>query len=155
MDSQERDEMRNRHAFAARTLTLLQRHPQSKVTVASKDASLKNAPVPHLHWLQAPGASTAPILLVPFLKHHPVVQLTCFPPSSLVATSPLKTMPTPESIAQSKDRYLIHAVAVAVSISSDQAIQLLYWQPDLIHRLNTGQLPEKHVEIVSTRATAR
>jgi len=59
-------------------------------------------------------------------------------------------MPTPESIALSKDRYLIHAVAVAVSISSEHAVQLLYWQPELIHRLNTGQLPEQHVEIVST-----
>ncbi|KIM21965.1 hypothetical protein M408DRAFT_333164 [Serendipita vermifera MAFF 305830] len=59
-------------------------------------------------------------------------------------------MPTPESIALSRDRFLIHAVAVAVSISSEQAIQLLYWQPELVNRLNSGQLPPKHEEIART-----
>jgi hypothetical protein len=39
-----------------------------EVTVTSKDASLKNAPVPHLHWLQALRASTAPTLSSPFLN---------------------------------------------------------------------------------------
>jgi hypothetical protein len=58
-------------------------------------------------------------------------------------------MPTPESTAQSKDRYLIHAVAVAIGITSEQAVQLLYWQPDLIMKMNTGLLPPKHVEVVS------
>ncbi|CAG8567289.1 3050_t:CDS:10 [Acaulospora colombiana] len=56
-------------------------------------------------------------------------------------------MPTPESTAQSKDRYLIHAVAVAIGITSEQAVQLLYWQPDLIMKMNTGLLPPKHVEV--------
>jgi len=56
-------------------------------------------------------------------------------------------MPTPESSAHAKDKYLIHAVAVAVGINSEQAIQLLFWQPDLIQKMQYGLLPPKHVEI--------
>lgn len=57
-------------------------------------------------------------------------------------------MPTPESSAHARDKYLIHAVAVAVGINSEQAVALLFWQPDLIERMNYGLLPPKHVEVV-------
>lgn len=57
-------------------------------------------------------------------------------------------MPSPESIAQSRDKYLVHAVAVAINIPSDQAASLLYYQPDLINKMNSGMLPEKHADIV-------
>lgn len=56
-------------------------------------------------------------------------------------------MPTPESSAHARDKYLIHAVAVAVGINSEQAVALLFWQPDLIERMNYGLLPPKHVEV--------
>lgn len=58
-------------------------------------------------------------------------------------------MPSPESIAQSRDKYLVHAVAVAINIPSDQAASLLYYQPDLVTKMNSGLLPQKHVDIVS------
>lgn len=62
-------------------------------------------------------------------------------------------MPTPESVALAHDPTLLHAVAGQFRITPEQAFHLVYWQPDIVEKMNNGGLTENHAAV--TRALSK
>ncbi|KAG8834983.1 hypothetical protein FRC18_001225 [Serendipita sp. 400] len=59
-------------------------------------------------------------------------------------------MPTPRSVELASDKELIHIVASQFNITFDQAVSLIYWQPEIIIKLRQGLLPPNHASTAVT-----